>query len=487
VLGQAALRSAGGVSAKRWPRSAEGLWAAGISAATVAYLFLLATDTVDGLRGNSQWHIPYVAQPSNGWWWLPAIPGLIVVALPLLPIPSWATIAAAMAAMCAFVYDLFAAQWGGGDNLMAKIINEPTAFHRAAGRITDLSAVLANYPQYLATFEPSSHMPSHPPGDMLLFRWINDLMQASPVLQGATLSWGRTFISGTDMLLQTGNAPYLMAGAIAAIPLIVGLGRLSAVPFAWLAATMEAPLAPATLLFLALPTLLVHVPLLDTVYPLLTTVVLACGVMAVEHRSWRWAAASGLLLASALFYTASAVVIVIPLAVYGLLRAGWRLSWLALPALGGGALVWLLLWLAWGIDMPAIFQFLAKHQADWEARYTYWLWFRWKWYDFVMFDGLPVAALTLKFLIESAARWRAGMASKLDYLFAGWLAMMIYLWLSTTTMAEVGRLWAPLMCFAALFASQALPRFRGALSLTLLLLLAQAMVLNRYLEVINSG
>ena len=29
-----------------------------------------------------------------------------------------------MCTVCAFAYDLFAAQWGGGDNLMAKIINE---------------------------------------------------------------------------------------------------------------------------------------------------------------------------------------------------------------------------------------------------------------------------------------------------------------------------------------------------------------------------
>jgi len=43
------------------------------------------------------------------------------------------------------------------------------------------------------------------------------------------------------------------------------------------------------------------------------------------------------------------------------------------------------------------------------------------------------------------------------------------------------------MCFAVLFAAAALPRLRGALSLVLLLEIAQVLVINRYLEVINSG
>jgi hypothetical protein len=321
-------------------------------------------------------------------------------------------------------------------------------------------------------------------------------MLASPGLRGATLGWARTFIGGTDMLLGSGNAPYLLAGAVAAIPLIIGLGRLAALPLAVVSAQLQAPVVPATLLFLVLPTTLVHIPLLDTVYPLLTGLVLVAGVAAIEAggplrprraRGLLLASLAGVLLGIALFYSSAVAIIVLPLAVYGLLRGGWRAAWLALPALAGAALVWLVLWLAWGVDMPAIFQWLAKHQADWEGRYTYWLWFRWKWYDFVMFCGIPVAALNLKFLVESVRRWRKGVPLRLDYFFAGWLLMMIVLWLSTATMAESGRLWAPVMCFSVLFAARALPRLRGALSFVLLLEIAQVMVINRYLEVVNSG
>ncbi len=500
---------AAGAQAKRWSLSWDVALLAGITAATVAYLYLLATDTVDGLRGNVQWHIPYVAHPSNEHWWLPLIPGAIIAALPLLPLPAWATVSAGTCAAGAFAYDLFAAQWGGGDNLMAKIINAPVAFHRAAGQITDLRGVLASYPQYIAGFEPSSHLRSHPPGDLLLFRWLDDLMLASPGLRDATLGWARTFIGGTDMLLQAGNAPYLMASAVAAIPLLIGLGRLAAAPVAGLTVRLQGRVAPASLLFLVLPTTLVHIPLLDTVYPLLTALVLMLGVIAIQRavpgfphpsplpvlrgrrkrraRGFVWALATGALLAGGMLYSAAIGIVALPLALYGLLRGGWRASWLALPALGGAAVVWLGLWLLWGINMPAILQFLAQHQRDFEATRNYWLWFRWKWYDFVMYCGIPVAALCVKFLVESARRWRGGAPLQIDYFFAGWLAMMVFLWINPGVLAEDGRIWAPYMCFAVLFAAHAAPKPRGAMPLLLALQIAQVMAINRYLEVVNSG
>src|SRR5207237_1100147 len=146
-----------------------------------------------------------------------------------------------------------------------------------------------------------------------------------------------------------------------------------------------------SLLFLVLPTTLVHIPLLDTVYPLLTALVLVSGLAAIETavnadgggphpalsrrggrgfavpsgRGFWLAGLTGLLLAGSIFYTAAAGIITIPLVVYGLLRGGWRVSWLALPAAGAGALLWLVVWLAWGINMPAILQFIAAHQAEW--------------------------------------------------------------------------------------------------------------------------
>ncbi|MDE3077039.1 MAG: hypothetical protein KGJ86_16610, partial [Chloroflexota bacterium] len=104
-----------------------------------------------------------------------------------------------------------------------------------------------------------------------------------------------------------------------------------------------------------------------------------------------------------------------------------------------------------------------------------------------MFDGIPVAALCVKFLVESVPRWRAGAATNIDCFFAGWMAMMVFLWISPSALAEVGRLWAPLMCFAVLFAASALPRSRWALASALALQVAQVIVINRYLEVINSG
>ena len=42
-----------------------------IAAATIAYLYLLGANIIEVLRGNSQWHLPYMAHPPNAWWWVP--------------------------------------------------------------------------------------------------------------------------------------------------------------------------------------------------------------------------------------------------------------------------------------------------------------------------------------------------------------------------------------------------------------------------------
>jgi hypothetical protein len=65
--------------------------------------------------------------------------------------------------------------------------------------------------------------------------------------------------------------------------------------------------------------------------------------------------------------------------------------------------------------------------------------------------------------------------------------MMLFLWINPGVLAENGRIWAPYMCFSVLFAAHAIPRLRGAMPLVLALQIAQVMVINRYLEVINSG
>ena len=279
----------------------------------------------------------------------------------------------------------------------------------------------------------------------------------------------------------------MIAGATASIPLIIVLGRVAAAPMGVLAGQLQAPVAASALLFLVLPTTTALVPILDTVYPLFSALVLVAGITAVERGSRAWAACTGALVGLSVLFSALLGIVALPLAIFGVFRRGfdWVAIGLGIAALLGGALSWLLLWLAWGINMPDIFRFLAQHQRDWEGQYSYWLWFRWKWYDFVMFCGLPVAALCLKFLAGSIGRWRGGRPLKIDYFFAAWLAMMIFLWITPTALAEVGRLWAPLMCFAAIFAAWALPKARGALPVTLALQIAQIMVLNRYLVLIN--
>ncbi|MHB8618779.1 MAG: hypothetical protein ACYDAG_04270 [Chloroflexota bacterium] len=468
------------------PASWPGLLVLAISAAaTAAYVALLATDTVDGLRGNAQWHLPYVVHPANQWWWLPVVPGLALLGLASLSLAAWLSLGLGILLVCCLAYLLFAAQWGGGDNLLGKIFNGSTDFFHRAATIPNMAATLRHYPSYLRGVGPS-HTASHPPGNVLFFRGLDDLTRADPAMAHRIIDLGRPFISGIPMLLRSGMAPYLLAAGIAAIPAIVLLGRLAAVPFVLLTTRLDAPAVASGFIFLVLPTTLVHIPILDTVYPLLSAIVVLVGVLAVERQSLFLAGLAGLLLGLALLFTAALAVLVVLLGIYALLRLRWGAVRLAAAFVTGLALSWLGLWLAWGINMPAIYLWLRHYQQLFESGRSYWLWFRWKWYDFVMFAGIPVTALCLTFLAGSLGRWRKRSPEKLDLFFTGWLGMMVVLWLSPLAKAEVGRLWAPMMCFAAIFAARALPRGRWSLPLVLALQIAQVMVINRYLEVIAS-
>lgn len=458
------------------------------AALTAVYLALLASDAVDALRGNRQWHIPPAPHPASPSWWLPLLPGVAISLLPLATLPGWATILLGAGLMSLLGPLLYQAQWGSaGDNLLAKILNGSNGFSSAAARISDLHATLAHYPAYLATFGASSHVPSHPPGDVLLFRALDGVMGSRQAWQQPVLAIGYRLVSGVPMLLAGGTPPSILAGAILSIPLLILLGRLACAPVAAIAARLDAPPAASALLFLSLPAGLLFIPLLDTVYPLLTAVVVLLGLAAIERLSWPLAGVTGLALGFSLLFTLGVAPIVLPLALYGLFRQRWAALRLAIPAAAGWAAAWLAMWLLGSINMPAIVAFIWAHQQAWEAQYSYWLWFRWKWYDFLMFGGLPLTVLTLCFLASSAGRWWHRTPRKIDLFFAGWLAMMVYLWLSPSALAETGRLWAPLYCFAALFGACALPRRRWALSLVLVLQIAQTIVLNRYLSIVSTG
>ncbi len=442
---------------------------------------------IEWLRGNAQWHLPYVAHPPNAWWWVPLPAAVCLVVLGAFRLPRLVTLTVGILATSAFGYLLFAAEWGGGDNLLAKILNGPTAFWGSAVQITDLRQTLANYPAYLASVSPS-HTASHPPGNLLLFRALNGIMTTHPTCAAAVIAAGRPFISGLPMLLAAGNNSGLIAGAILAIPVIIVLGRLAAIPLYVLAAHLGVDARVATLLFLLLPTTLVHLPLMDTVYPLLTTMVLLTAVVAAKRQSNLLALIAGLLFGLSLLFSAGITVICITVAIYTLLLVGWRSALrLGLLFMSGWLIVWALLYLAGGINMPAIFNFLNHYQAEFEAQRSYWLWVRWKWYDFAMYGGIPVAALCVWFLVDAVKRWRRGVSLDVDLFFVAWLAMMVALWFSPAARAEVGRLWAPMMCFAVLFAAQVLAKWRWAVPLVLALQVAQIMVINRYVEVVNSG
>ncbi|GEM_PF-3361673 len=452
---------------------------------TAGYLFLLASNVLDGIRGNEQWHIPRAANPNSSWWWLPIPPGLAIAALPLLRLRRRTALVLGMALTCVFGVLLYQAQWGGaGDNLLSKIITGKTGYYEAAVKVSDVWTILRDYPAYVATFEQSSHLPSHPPADLLLFLWLIDLMRLLPGLAGVVVAGARPFVSGLPMLISAGGAPTNLAAAMLSIPLLVVFGRLAAVPMARLADHLGVSGLGAGLAVLSLPVLLNFIPALDTIYPVMSILAVVLCVVALERRSPAIALLAGVCLGLGLFFTLGLLVALVPMSAYAIVRHRSRVIPIGLVVIAGWAAAWLGLWLIARINMLDIAAHISVHQREWEGRYTYWLWFCWKWYDFVMFCGMPVAALTARFLLLSARHWIQRRPAAIDAFFAGWLGMMIALWISPYSLAETGRTFAPLTSLAVLFAAAALPKQRWALSVFLLLQLAQVMVMNRYLEIL---
>jgi hypothetical protein len=254
----------------------------------------------------------------------------------------------------------------------------------------------------------------------------------------------------------------------------------------------------AAALTLLVPGLVLFAPIFDTVYPLFGVLAVLLFLRALEDDSIGYAGWSALAFSAATFMSVGCFVLAVMGAALVLQRMLYRERWLR-PCVAFAitfALTWLVLDVALGVNMIAIFRRIGQYQLGYEASRSYWLWLRWKPYDFAMFLGVPVTALALLYgagvvgrLRLAARHWIA-----LDALFLAWLATILFLDVTGVIRAEVGRLMALLMPFGAIFAVAALDtgnqtpaRYRLGLAVYLAvaaLEFAQLMVFNRYLELV---
>ena len=306
-----------------------------------------------------------------------------------------------------------------------------TSYHTVAARLDDVSDWLAHYEERLP--QMIGHTQTHPPGPVLYY-WL----------------WNRLFG------METGaDAGGLFLGLFAglAIPLVflAGSRALGEARSAFWAAMAWTPL----------PALVIMLGSFDAVYPVFTLGSIALWARAVWDEDLRAAAVFGALLAVALFFTHSFLVLGALFVLMGLASRKWaafaRASVVALGVLVG---LFLLAKGAVGYDHLAALQTSMLIQEGlagaWNRPWR--MTVIWDVYDFFLASGWAPAAVLALFLV----RWAKGGladAERLRWFALAAVGALAIVDLSGLLRAETARVWLFLQPLALLLVGAELSRW----------------------------
>ena len=317
-----------------------------------------------------------------------------------------------------------------------------TSYHTEAAGLEDPSAWLADYHKRLP--QMIGHTQTHPPGPVLYY-----------------VLWNRLF--GPEKGADFGG-------------LFLGLLSGLAIPLIFVAAKRASndvgAAFSAALVWMPMPSLILMPGAFDAVYPLFTLGLIALWIPAAWGADLRAAAGFGALLAAALFFTHSLLVLG---ALFGLIGVapllsaddrGARLNRLARSsavalAVCGGLFV--LAKVAWGYDHLAALQTSIRIQEGlsqaWDRPWR--LTVVWDVYDFFLASGWATAALVALFCI----RWAKGglnEAQRLRWFASAALATLAIVDLSGLLRAETARVWLFLQPLTLILAGAELSRWSPA-------------------------
>jgi hypothetical protein len=475
---------------------------------SVALAGLIIGDGLPQLRGpapeTSEWYWPHLLRPLTRWW--PAI----LAACSFWLVAAWwlwseevGRLRNGLALTGLFLTALSlqtAVIYADQANIPAALVdrtlsNLASGFFEPAAEITDMNAVLRDYPQQMRSFV-SEHARTHPPG-LIVAHWATiQGLSRFPALAERIAHFVRP-LRCTDLWLL--DRPPQIAAALglwALLPLLAA--ALTAFPGYLLSGELLEGRARrlAVILAAALPALLLFAPKSVQFYAPLGLLLLWLWHTGLRRRSsWRMLAA-GLLLSLLTFISLGNAALMLLLGVYAAflfwlpgkspeLRDLWPQPWLrvVLQALAftlGAISFWLILWLGWGTTPWAIAGTgLGQHYELVTALRRYDWWAAWNLIDLLVFSSWPLFLGFLCSLILAFHRRRRGSATAVDLLATALLLLILALDLSGSARGEVGRIWLffmPLLAFpAAGWWSKALPGKGPALTvvaLQLLLLLA---------------
>jgi hypothetical protein len=343
---------------------------------------------------------------------------------------------------------------------------------------------LRSYPETLKKGD-YLHLGTHPPGLILMNRWLLSSCENSPALQKIIAATMPEDIKLANEFLRESSAqlPPQQAGQPASqlLPLTSAdsdalwlRALFSAVGIACLVPLIYGMVLPVTgsvaawnisALAMFVPGIIVFFPKSDVLYAVMSLVVICCWNHALNRNNLLTALMTGLLLASSMFFSLALLPIGIVLVVWtGLVLyfsrksivtqaetspSDFKLSWITIVAAGVGFLVLpFLLAITTQINLFEIWQLNLQNHARFYAHNdrTYWAWLIMNVGEMTLLLGVPALVLSLSGFKQA---WNLTTLSAheskptfiMQMLVLAVYAVWILLWLSGKNMGEAMRLW----------------------------------------------
>jgi hypothetical protein len=308
----------------------------------------------------------------------------------------------------------------------------------------DLNSLLANFPAQMSSLP--IHAQSHPPGAVIV-HWLSwQIFEALPALADTIAMPLRTLQCHNSGLMALDNAQIASASLGMLLPLLGGLAAWPLYAFTKRISNMRVA-AITAVLFPLLPLFAMWPSQWDQVYPLLLFLGLYLAHTGLEKNSWWRIFAAGVPLSLASFFSVGNFVLMVIVGVYGMAwlwfqRASRPLSFsrslrLAFIFALGCASIWLVYWLAYGVNpLSVIFNGSRLAFESTTGNRSYSVWLLGNPIDLLVFLGFPIIILLIYNLIK-----RIPFPKSLLPLTIALFGTLLLLWLSGIVRGEVGRLW----------------------------------------------
>lgn len=342
--------------------------------------------------------------------------------------------------------------------LIHRIINpELNGYFTAALPVENVADFLNTYNQNILKFV--YHAKSHPPGAILLFFAIKQLMLAFPVLGNIAGSFSPAHAdvkSVWDILLPSEKATAIFSAFL--IPFISALSTIPLYYSTKILFGVKSALRVA-FLFVFIPSVVLFIPINDSFLHIFAITAFFFMLKGIKQKKLLYISLSGLTLFLGLFFNLSLLPLVIFLGVFFLLSnlTQKKIEFKYILKCGlvfslGFILFPLILYFSFHFDFIQMLKIIMGSVPDVHTR-SYKIWIFYNLYDFFIFSGIPIAVvffLSLKQLFRNtvAKKWKY-----IDHAYLAFFIMLIILNFSGSVRGETGRILVILMPFMALIAA----------------------------------